>query len=293
MRGWLAVYRWGLMMGAKWEGAIAVVTGGGSGIGRALCLALAKRGARVVVTDVDGTSAANTAKDCGENASACVLDVRDAAAVKSLIEATATTHGRLDYLFNNAGIGVGGEAHEIPLDAWDRCIDINIRGVVHGVVAAYPLMVKQRSGHIINTASLAGLGPTPLLTPYSMTKHAVVGLSTSLRIEAVAFGVKVSAVCPAAIETPLLDNMPSDLAQLPGRPNIRRHLTNAGGAPYPVAAAVDEMIRGIENNEALIVIPSRARLLWRIARLSPALVELGGRDAVKKERAARDAGAGP
>ena len=88
---------------------------------------------------------------------------------------------------------------------WDRIIDINIRGVIHGVHAVYPGMVARGSGHIINTASVAGLAPAPLLVPYATTKHAVVGLSISLRAEAAAYGVKVSVLCPSAIETPILD----------------------------------------------------------------------------------------
>ena len=129
-------------MNSSWGDATALVTGGGSGIGRALCLALARRGTRVVVTDLNGASAQETASACGERATSQVLDVTDASAVRTAIEAAAAAHGRLDYVFNNAGIGVGGEANEIPLGTWQRCIDVNIKGVVHGIIAAYPLMLK-------------------------------------------------------------------------------------------------------------------------------------------------------
>jgi NAD(P)-dependent dehydrogenase (short-subunit alcohol dehydrogenase family) len=206
-----------------WRDKTAFLTGGGSGIGRALALALTKRGAQVVVTDIDEASAIRTAAECGSLARGRALDVRYAAGVQSVIEDVCRAHGRLDFVFNNAGIGMAGEADEIPLVAWERIIDVNLRGVIHGVLAAYPLMLRQGFGHIINTASLAGLAPSPLLTPYSMTKHAVVGLSASLRIEAAARGVRVSVLCPAAIETPILDK-----AELPGLPlpvwvpNIRR-----------------------------------------------------------------------
>ncbi len=203
----------------NWKGATAIVTGGGSGIGKALSLAMAKRGAHVLVTDINAEAAAQVAAACGADASAQTLDVRDAAAVQACVDGFVSTHGKLDYFFNNAGMGVAGEVYEIALEAWDRVIDINIRGVVHGVAAAYPIMVKQKSGHIINTASLAGLGPAPLLTPYAMTKHAVVGLSTSLRIEGKAHNVKVSVLCPSAIETPLLDAQNPPTSRLsPGIP---------------------------------------------------------------------------
>ncbi len=266
----------------------AVVTGGGSGIGRALSLAMARRGARVIVTDINEEAALSVAEACGPSARGYALDVRDADQVRARIEGTVREHGRIDYLFNNAGIGVGGETHELTLAAWERIIDINVRGVIHGVTVAYPIMVKQRSGHIVNTASLAGLGPVPLLTPYAMTKHAVVGLSTSLRLEASAFGVRVSALCPAAIETPLLDSdNPADLPKLAWRPDVRRFLTALGGPPYPVEKFAEEALQGIERNQGIIVIPARARLLWRAGRWAPWLVEKVGLDAVAAERANR------
>ncbi|HWO11277.1 MAG TPA: SDR family oxidoreductase [Polyangiaceae bacterium] len=275
-------------MRKTWKDAIAFVTGGGSGIGRALSLELARRGARVTVTDVNGETAAKVAAEAGDGATSRALDVRDAEAVREAITDTAKRGGRLDLLINNAGIGVNGEAHEIPLPHWDRILDINVRGVVHGIVAGYPIMVRQKSGHIINVASLAGLGPCPLLTPYSMTKHAVVGLSTNLRIEAAAHGVHVSVLCPAAIETPLLDSgNPRDLPTVPWGPNIRRLLEALAGPPYAVDALAREALDAAAKDEAIIVIPSHARFLWRLGRLFPALSEKGGGAAIAKERAMR------
>lgn len=265
--------------------AIAFVTGGGSGIGKALALALARRGARVWVTDVNGPAAEAVAKECGGGAVARTLDVRDAGAVRAAIEEAARDGGRLDYVFNNAGIGVGGEVQELSVAHFDRVIDVNIRGVVHGVLAAYPIMLRQKSGHIVNVASMAGLGPAPLLTPYAMSKHAVVGLSTSLRIEAAALGVRVSVLCPAAIETPILDSEgPADLPKPSWKIDLRRFLTRLGGPIYPVDALAEETLDAVLKNEGVIVLPSRARLLWRIGRLMPALVDKTCRDAVAVER---------
>jgi NAD(P)-dependent dehydrogenase (short-subunit alcohol dehydrogenase family) len=242
----------------------------------------------VVVTDLNEEAARAVAEECGSGAVAHALDVRDANGVRERIEATAREHGRIDYLFNNAGIGIGGEVQDLANAHWDRIIDINIRGVVYGVSAAYPIMVKQGSGHIVNTASLAGLGPVPLLTPYALTKHAVVGLSTSLRIEAAALGVRVSALCPAAIETPLLDSdNPVDLPKASWRPDIRGFLTQLAGPPYPVEACAEEALRGVERNLGLIVLPARGRVLWRVGRFAPWLVERVAGDAVAAARAAR------
>jgi NAD(P)-dependent dehydrogenase (short-subunit alcohol dehydrogenase family) len=154
------------------------------------------------------------------------LDVTDADAVAALVERTAQDHGHLDLLFNNAGVAVTGPVSELTLAHWNRVIDINLRGVVHGVVAAYPIMIRQGRGHIVNTSSLAGLLPSPMLTPYGMTKHGVVGLSESLRMEAAAHGVRVSVVCPGVIDTPLLDKgNPPDLPPVTTRP------TPAGCSP--------------------------------------------------------------
>lgn len=272
---------------SNWKNATAIVTGAGSGIGRALAKAMSARGARVMVTDINGEAANQVAGECGPQATACVLDVRDASAVRDCIEKFAHEMGRLDYLFNNAGIGMAGEIDEIPLQAWQRIIDINLLGVLHGVLAAYPLMTKQGSGHIINTASLAGLAPTPLMAPYGMTKHAVVGLSTSLRIEGAVRGVRVSALCPAAIETPLLDaNNPNDIP-IPWKPNIRRFLTTLAGPPYPVDLCAQDALNAIDKNKGIIVIPARARLGWLISRWFPTLLEKLSLQAVASERADR------
>ena len=112
------------------------------------------------------------------------LDVRDAGRFQAVVRETIERTGRLDYLFNNAGIGIGGEASAFDAADWDDVIDVNLRGVAHGILAAYPPMIRQGFGHIVNTASMAGLAPAPLQLSYTATKHAVVGLSRALRVEA-------------------------------------------------------------------------------------------------------------
>jgi NAD(P)-dependent dehydrogenase (short-subunit alcohol dehydrogenase family) len=259
-------------------GTTAIVTGAGSGIGAALSRALAAAGADVVHADVDGDAAARVA---GGGHSAQV-DVTDAAAVQRLVDETVARTGRLDLMFNNAGIGAGGDAEDIPLEDWDSVIDVNIRGVVHGVAAAYPVMVRQRHGHIVNTASLAGLLPAGLLVPYAMSKHAVVGLSTSLRVEAAPKGVRVSAVCPGVVETPILDTPDPH-----GRFDARRYLTTDQGVKRPMDPddLATEVLAGVARNRAVIVAPTEARVSWRLGRLSPELVVRLGRRAVARQRA--------
>jgi NAD(P)-dependent dehydrogenase (short-subunit alcohol dehydrogenase family) len=264
----------------------AFVTGGGSGIGKALSKALSARGLTVCVSDINLNAAQEVARECGPLATAIALDVRDPDAVLGSIGKFASEHGRLDYVFNNAGIGTSGETNDIPLDAWRRIVDINLYGVLHGVLAAYPIMIKQGFGHIVNTASLAGLGPAPLFSPYALTKHAVVGLSTSLRIEAASRGVRVSAFCPAAVETPILDTMNPAEFNIGTAPDARRFLTALAGPPYSVEKAVEELLVELGRNKGVIVLPARARMAWRLGRWFPALVEMVSRHALAAERKA-------
>jgi len=145
--------------------------------------------------------------------------------------------------------------------------------VVHGVAVAYPLMLTQGHGHIVNTASVAGLIPSPFITPYSMTKHAVVGLSLSLRGEAAAHGVRVSALCPGAVETPMLDRgNPEDLPEA-RTVDGREYVTKVAGAPYSADTLASDVLRAVERNRPVIVAPRRARVAWRVYRAAPWLVE--------------------
>jgi NAD(P)-dependent dehydrogenase (short-subunit alcohol dehydrogenase family) len=247
---------------------VAIVTGGASGIGRAIGEQLASHGARVVLADRNAEGAAQVAGglvSAGHRASAATVDVIDASAVQALVQATAAAHGRLDYLFNNAGVAVAGEVRDMALADWDRLIDVNVRGVVHGVVAAYPLMIQQGFGHIVNTASAAGLGPTPGFTAYATTKHAVVGLSTSLRGEAARRGVRVSVVCPGFIDTPLLTTSPLlNIDREAALKFMKFRLTS-------VEECARALLRGVSRNRGIIVITPVARMGWVLYRYAPRL----------------------
>jgi NAD(P)-dependent dehydrogenase (short-subunit alcohol dehydrogenase family) len=261
------------------QGRVAFVTGGASGIGRALCGALVARGARVFVADVNASGAAAVARELSErgrgSATSVSLDVADALGFEHAVARAHGDTGRLDLLFNNAGIGVGGLVEELTLAHWERALDVNLRGVVHGVRAAYPLMLQQRFGHIVNTASLAGLLPFPLGTPYAMTKHAVVGLSVSLRHEAAVHGVRVSAVCPGVIDTPILDtDGPPDLPRTSFAGRGREMLLHSNRGPaYPPERLAEDVLAGVERNRAIIIAPPRARIAWLVNRIVPRLVE--------------------
>ncbi len=274
---------------STWNGASAIVTGAASGIGLALSEGMIARGVEVWLTDVNLEGVKAAAERLGAKAHAEELDVRDAAAVQDLVDRVAQEHGRLDYMFNNAGIGAGGELQDVNVAHFDRVIDINVRGVTNGVAAAYPLMVKQGHGHIVNTASAAGLLPTPLLTPYSMTKHAVVGLSLSSRFEGENYGVKVSALCPTAIETPLLDSdAPPDLDQI-WRPDVRGYLSKIA-APMPVKDFAEYSLDQIEKNKDLIIAPAKARIIRFLYRLIPSMLAGTMRASLKDELRKRPKG---
>jgi NAD(P)-dependent dehydrogenase (short-subunit alcohol dehydrogenase family) len=257
--------------------AIALITGGGSGIGAAVGTLLARKGDTVILADINSDAADDVAARIvagGGKAESAALDVRDMAAFAALVDRVVADHGRIDMIFNNAGIGVGGPIEDLSEEHWQRVVDINIMGVVHGIRAAYPHMIRQGDGHIVNTASLAGLVPSPMLAPYAMSKHAVVGLSLSLRTEAAHHGVRVSALCPGPTETPILDSRgPADLAAHEGV-SARDLLTKAsGGEIYPVEQLAEDFVRGVAANKAMIVAPRRARATWWLHRLLPSQLE--------------------
>jgi NAD(P)-dependent dehydrogenase (short-subunit alcohol dehydrogenase family) len=272
---------------------VAIVTGGGSGIGQALSAALVQRGDAVVVADVNGEAAATTAGRLDVagpgTASAATVDVRDAVAVAALVDGIVERHGRLDLMFNNAGIGIGGPVEELAAAHWDRIIDVNLRGVVHGVQAAYPVMVRQGFGHIVNTASLAGLTPNPGTVPYATTKWGVVGLSLSLRAEGAVKGVRVSVVCPGGVDTPILDaGIPADLPAVPSTEGVdaRALITKlSGGRLLRPEALAAQVMRGVDRNRAVIIAPPQAHVLWWFVRLSPALAVRAAQSMFARARA--------
>ena len=193
-------------MASSVSGKVAFVTGGASGIGAALTTKLVDGGAEVWIADRQIGPAHELAQGLnsgGAKAHAIELDVRSYPSFERAVAEAVQQSGRIDYLFNNAGIGVGGEIDSYTLDDWNDVFDVNLRGVVHGIQAVYPIMIRQHSGHIVNTASMAGL-VTSGMASYTATKHAVVALSKTLRLEAERHGVQVSVFCPGVIRTPMM-----------------------------------------------------------------------------------------
>ena len=276
---------------SSYTGRTAIITGGGSGIGAALGRALARRGALVTLADVDRDRVEAAASLAGASVEARVVDVRDAPAVTALVAEVVKKHGAIDFMFNNAGVVFGGQTNHMPLPYWDRIIDVNVRGVVHGVLAAYPVMAARGSGHIVNTASLAGLVPSVMTAAYTMTKHAVVGLTAALRPEAARGGVAVSVLCPGAVDTAILDDPPA--ADLPeqGDPRLsgRQFMEVIRQKPISADRFAEAALRGVAKNRAVIIVPTSARPVWYLNRLAPGLVGrvgqvVAGRVIARQER---------
>jgi NAD(P)-dependent dehydrogenase (short-subunit alcohol dehydrogenase family) len=254
---------------------VAIVTGGGSGIGEALSLELARRGAQVIIADINGEAARRVATAIAGNggqAKASTIDVAREQDVRHLVEDTASGYGHLDYLFNNAGIGLGGDARDLTLDHWRRVLDTDLYGALHGVLAAYPLMARQGSGHIVNTSSAAAFFPDPGNAPYCAAKHAVVGLSLSLRLEGADLGVKVSCVCPGFVRTNIYQNADVINMNLPADVP-REKLAGAPAKMMTAARAAELILKGVSRNQALIVFPASIRWGRRACQLFPHLLD--------------------
>jgi NAD(P)-dependent dehydrogenase (short-subunit alcohol dehydrogenase family) len=268
----------------RFKDKVAIVTGGASGIGRALCELLAGQGAICVVADISSNGAEEVATGIqarGGKASAAHLDVTRAADVQQRVDETIATHGRLDLMFNNAGISIAGEVRDLSLEDWQQVVNVNVMGVIYGAHAAYQVMVRQGFGHIVNTASLAGLAGYPTMTPYSTTKHAVVGLSKSLRAEGEALGVKVTAICPGFIQTAIFDSSPMRKA------DKEQVFSKLPFKPIDVRIAAQKILQGVAKNKALVVFPFYGRVLWWLMRIYPGFASALDKQTVKDFRAAR------
>ncbi len=258
------------------QGSVTIITGGASGIGRALAIELASRGAaEIVIADLQAKLAEETAeiiRRAGSRATVVPLDVRDDNAVERMVADVQKKSGRIDYVFNNAGTGVMGENHLLEKRHWDLMVDINVGGLVNVVRAVYPRLVAQGFGHLVNTASMAGLVGSPFLSVYVATKHFVVGLSKSMRIEGSRHGVRVSALCPGAVRTPLLTGG-SIGGSIYEMSEERKLSWWERFRPGDVGLFAKQTVDAVAKNQAIIVLPKHNRAAVALFRTFPWLEE--------------------
>jgi NAD(P)-dependent dehydrogenase (short-subunit alcohol dehydrogenase family) len=223
------------------EKKVGIVTGGGSGIGRTTALAFARTGVKVVVGDVVLESAEETShliRQLGGESIAVPCDVSKSADVKILVDRTISAYGRLDYAFNNAGIpGAVAPVTDWPEETWDQTCSVNLKGVWLCMKYEIPEMLKQGKGVIVNNSSISGLVGCPGLSGYTASKHGVVGITKCVALEYAKQGIRVNAVCPASIRTPLTESV------IEAHPEMKSFLENVQpigrlGVAEEVAATV-------------------------------------------------------
>lgn len=253
----------------KLKDGVVVITGAASGIGLATARAFARQGCKLRLLDIDSGGLEAAAESLSGCAAAChVIDCRDGRALTDLADEIYSAEGRVDVLHNNAGVCCGGPACDIPLDDWRLSIDVNLWGVINGVRAFVPGMIKAGGGHIVNTASMAGLIGLPFVAPYCASKFAVVGLSESLALELAMHNIKVTTICPGAVRTNVLDG---GRLELPGDwlGRIKKLIARHGADPERVAEDIVAVVRdggGMLTPAAGGMLP-----LWMLKRVSNGL----------------------
>ncbi|MEU5364943.1 SDR family oxidoreductase [Streptomyces sp. NPDC005925] len=269
--------------GDRFGGQLVLVTGAGSGIGRATALAFAQAGARVIAVDRDGATAARTvelALDAGAPAAwAEIVDVSDAQAMEELAGRTAAEYGVVDVLVNNAGIGLSGPFFDTTPEEWQRVIDVNLMGVVHGCrLFGKHMSERRQGGHIVNVASAAAYLPTRALPAYGASKAAVLMLSESLRAELAGQGIGVTVVCPGFTTTNIASTArfagagAAEEARLRKRAELLFTLRN-----YPPEKVARAILKAVTRNDAVVPVSAEARGGRLVMRLAPGLLRVVAR----------------
>ncbi|MBU0728191.1 MAG: SDR family oxidoreductase [Proteobacteria bacterium] len=267
-----------------YTGKVAIVTGGASGLGLALCRELAVMGAKVVCVDIDQEGAQQTVLDinlAGGEAIAAHWDVTLFEEAQRIIRDIAGKYDRIDFVFNNAGTAIQGEIRDLDVEHWRRVLDVNLWGVIYGTISAYKYMVGQGFGQIVNIGSLAGLIPIPKEIPYCTSKWAIVGFTNSLRVEGADLGVKVNLVCPGVMQTKIHDTVELVCVE-------RGKIIQPKGIRYiDPGDAAKIILKGVERNKPIIVFPFYAWLIWLIYRLSPFIFRFVSRKMIRDFRKIR------
>jgi NAD(P)-dependent dehydrogenase (short-subunit alcohol dehydrogenase family) len=258
------------------KGTRVLVTGAGSGLGRCTALAFARRGARVIATDLNPVSAQTTAAEVramGSDALSTALDVTSEGSFADAVAAAVKGFGGIDVLINNAGVATAGTVADSPIKQWEWVLDINLLGCVRGSRAVIPLLQAQKSGHIVNVASFAGVANPPAMASYNAAKAAVISLSETLRFELYP-DVGVSVACPSFFKTDLLNSgrgqvTEAEQSTAPQMMNIVGRLMEKATVSAEDVAA--DILDAVESNRFMVMTHPDARSRARLKRLSPEL----------------------
>jgi NAD(P)-dependent dehydrogenase (short-subunit alcohol dehydrogenase family)/pimeloyl-ACP methyl ester carboxylesterase len=261
------------------EGSLVVITGAGSGIGRATALAFAERGASVIAADINAVAAERTAglaRLLGTDASAFEVDVSDQHSMERFAKAVETEHGVPDVVVNNAGIGIAGPFLSHGFDDWRRVLDVNLWGVIHGSkLFAQQMVDRGEGGHIVNVASAAAFFPSRTLPAYSTTKAAVLMLSECLRAELADKGIGVSAICPGLINTSITRTSSFvGLAREEQEKKRREAIRIYQIRNFTPDRVATEIVRAVRENVAVVPVAPEAKALRVLSRLSPRVMRV-------------------
>ena len=243
-----------------------LITGAGAGLGEAMARRFYEAGHRLILTDVALDRVQALAAELGERAHAYALDVTQADQWAALVEQVERQHGPIDVLINNAGVAVAGSMEDTSLEDWRWVIEIDLMGVVMGCKAVLPAMRARGRGHLINVASFAGLAGAPEINAYGTAKAGVVALSEGLRAELDGSGVAVSVLCPAFVQTRLLETMRASDDKYQRR--VSRWMANSGVSAADVA---DVVYGALQSRRFLLLTHRSTHWLWRLKRWLPAL----------------------
>jgi NAD(P)-dependent dehydrogenase (short-subunit alcohol dehydrogenase family) len=252
------------------SGSVALVTGGGSGLGRQLCIRLAGMGMTVVVTDLDQERAEQTSgiiRASGGRSEARRLDVRDREACEQCVQQVEITLGNIDLLVNNAGKVAIGDFDEVPLESWKGVMDTNFLGQLQTTKAVYPSMKARGKGCILFVSSIAGLALQPLTGSYCASKHALVGMASALYADARPNGIRVHVACPGYIGDTYIFSKADAFGYDAGKTSSVLEQKMKGFISPEKAA--EKILQGIRRNRFFIVFPRNARLLWLLYRMAP------------------------
>ena len=246
------------------QGKVAVITGGASGIGKAVAAKAAAEGMKVVIGDIEEGALKEAERDLaadGADVLAVVTDVSDAASVRALRDRALDRFGAVHLVHNNAGVGTGGPVWEVPEADWRWILGVNLWGVVHGIATFVPLLIEQGEGHVVNTASIAGLTTAPFLGPYNATKQAVVAISETLykdlQIAGIA-GIGVSVLCPGFVQTRIAESDRNRPGWAPdrdveGAPEMRAAIQAMVDGGIPTAAVADRVLDAVRTDTFYIL----------------------------------------